>query len=531
MRLIENRSQKEIDQDKKIILQKLKQGVPRSKIALELNEPVKYVSQIIRILVNEDLISHEDIEIAKKNSIKVTFSERRFPPIATENQTRKEVRSVRQKKKNEFYNGIRSGKTPKQMEVELKISKGLAEQFTKELSKEERKRKQDPNEQKKDVLQRANKLEEAIISEIEAGQHSLQEVASHYNIPEDVLSHIYKKRLEDTTKSKNESLYLETLEKFQLDKDERETLKLLFNGYEEAYIAQTLNSSEEVVKCIIKDLQKNGAITADEIEQLIQQKRSDDEKEIIYYLKIGYRQSDIMEKKPEYNYAKLHSIVLKLQESGRITAEEINRARTNAIDTVDFETLIIDGYRRDAGNRKKKGRKAKTTKNRKDNHPDDNKVKAKVEEDDDPEWKLGKKEKKKVNKIFELIEKGLNTAEIATYLNMNHAIVETIYDYIMHHFNLSNEDIEAYKQGRSEIYSTTREKAKTEMEKDSRSVGNRRRFMDLAKKEVLYGNDLSQEDVVLLGKFMILNDKFLSIDNLKLVIMQYTKLGELRGYK
>lgn len=122
------------------------------------------------------------------------------------------------------------------------------------------------------------------------------------------------------------------------------------------------------------------------------------------------------------------------------------------------------------------------------------------------------------DKIFDLIKKGLIPREIAFFLNLKEDFVRKRQKEILKNSDL---DIKGCRKDRKKSFSEKREKAIKENDDESDRVKYRKEFFELAKAEVSYGNKLQEMDVKMLGRFIIINPKLLTKENLKFVLLQY----------
>lgn len=130
--------------------------------------------------------------------------------------------------------------------------------------------------------------------------------------------------------------------------------------------------------------------------------------------------------------------------------------------------------------------------------------------------------------ILSLIKKGVKPPEIAHCLGLSPNFIYTRQRKIFDKNKIIKENVLEYREKRKKLFNDTRMKVKNELEDDCRSTFNRKTFFELAKAEVSYGNNLQKEDIYMLGRCIILSDKFLTKENLKLVIMQYINLGDYK---
>ena len=542
-------SKDEIERDKKIILLMLKRGIARNIIAQELDTSLAYITQITKILVDEGKITHDEIRTLRRNNMKASFSEKWQQPL--EEKEIQDMIQYRQQKKQAFLEGIRSGKTPRELAIELNLSRRTVEQYIKELAKEEREKQQTPEEIREIVLKNIKLLDETILSELSMPEADIQKISATYNIPQSILEHMAKKVAEEKTEL-NDSAGEITVEHHTIKADEQKILCLLRKGYENSYIAKKLNISEFEIATTIDIFIAKGIITMDEINNAMIQKGFNDQKEIVYYLKVGYRLVDIMEKM-EFNYQTLKRIVDSLKQKGMITEQEINEARNYAVDQVSLETLILEGIHKD--NQRKRANNKNNSKISHDsgietekfgmdvpysqqvenqnlqdeiNNPQNQKNQTESSKAESGKLKIERTLGRDSKMILGLIKKGITPKEMSIRFKMDFSDVSDEYNKLVRTFGLSTEQINEYRKERESTWNSTREKAKKEMEDDRKSITYRKKFMELAGLEVLYGNDLSLDDITMIGKFMVYNDNLLNKLNLKLVIMQYIKHGNKR---
>ena len=542
-------SKDEIERDKKIILLMLKRGIARNIIAQELDTSLAYITQITKILVDEGKITHDEIRTLRRNNMKASFGEKWQQPH--EEKEIQDMIQYRQQKKQAFLVGIRSGKTPRELAIELNLSRRTVEQYIKELAKEEREKQQTPEEIREIVLKNIKLLDETILSELSMPEADIQKISATYNIPQSILEHMAKKVAEEKTEL-NDSAGEITVEHHTIKADEQKILCLLRKGYENSYIAKKLNISEFEIATTIDIFIAKGITTMDEINNAKIQKGFNDQKEIVYYLKVGYRLVDIMEKM-EFNYQTLKRIVDSLKQKGMITEQEINEARNYAVDQVSLETLILEGIHKD--NQRKRANNKNNSKISHDseietekfgmdlpysqqvenqnlqdeiNNPQNQKNQTESSNAESGKLKIERTLGRDSKMILGLIKKGITPKEMSIRFKMDFSDVSDEYNKLVRTFGLSTEQINEYRKERESTWNSTREKAKKEMEDDRKSITYRKKFMELAGLEVLYGNDLSLDDITMIGKFMVYNDNLLNKLNLKLVIMQYIKHGEKR---
>lgn len=128
-------------------------------------------------------------------------------------------------------------------------------------------------------------------------------------------------------------------------------------------------------------------------------------------------------------------------------------------------------------------------------------------------------------KIYQLMKKGATPLEIANYLNLRRDFVYKRQQNIFKVYNISKDDLSSFRKNRKTNYDFVRTQAKRENDLDKNSISFRQQFFDLVKDEIKYGNEIEKTDVEILGRALMQSDKFLSNENLKLIIMNYIKLG------
>lgn len=124
--------------------------------------------------------------------------------------------------------------------------------------------------------------------------------------------------------------------------------------------------------------------------------------------------------------------------------------------------------------------------------------------------------------VLNLLKKGVKPQEIANCLGISRKSVYNRQEEFMRDGTLTKEQLKEYREKRRQEFEEIRRKAREECEEDSKICVNRKKFFELAQAEISYGNGLEKEDVQMLGRCIIYDDRFLTRENLKLVVMQYT---------
>lgn len=285
---------------------------------------------------------------------------------------------------------------------------------------------------------------------------------------------------------------------------------------------------------IINDLKIVGATNSEKIRRAREEKIQNDEEEVIIYLKRGFSQADILFQKEEFNVAYLSRMVTKLKNEGRITDEEIKEALEQDEDKIEFQKLVLKGMN--------EGLTVKQI-----IESDENKyaTERRVRNMEDYLISTGQISKKKFDRnrkknqknaratryneldkqIYDLIKQGVTPIEMAACLHLKRDFIYNRQKLILKRKKVSKEKILEFRKKREKIFSDARIMAKKENDEDRDSIALRTNFFKLAKAEISYGNSLQETDVELLGRFIIINDKLLTKENLRLVILQYIHFG------
>ncbi len=134
--------------------------------------------------------------------------------------------------------------------------------------------------------------------------------------------------------------------------------------------------------------------------------------------------------------------------------------------------------------------------------------------------------------IYTLIKKGVNSKEIAYFLDMPLYLIQLKHSKICKERKITNSDLYKYRHNRELNFNDKKAKSKLYVQYDTNKSALEA-FFKLEMDEVSYGHDLTDEELYILGSGIVLNEELLSRENLQLVVSQhikqnkYTELKEL----
>lgn len=298
---------------KKTVLQRFKAGKNMQEIADELNTSSSTIARIRDILIEEKLISSNEINELNEEVIK-----------------RKVI-------KQKVLQGFKEKKSPKELSVELRVSLTTIARIKKALIEEGLISEEEIlNEQSEDVRDR----DERVLGKLKAGVKQAQ-IAREEAISPALVTMLKQKfiiegKLEGqtgkTTKNKDkkrnkkvqsEVNYTVNTDYSKLGEQEKQVIGLLLKGYPLLYICKKLDIEQFDLNTIIQELKKKKYITSFQIKNAREKLKEDDEKSILVFLKRGYSQVDILQELPHLTRATISRRISDLVKKGEMTQEQI----------------------------------------------------------------------------------------------------------------------------------------------------------------------------------------------------------------
>ncbi len=530
MAIVDHFTEEEKELDKEEMIEMLLLGtMSQAEIARQLGRTPQYISRLKKQAINEKLVTQEEIDLARQNAQDIKNSEKKV--------NKKEIE--RQEKKSKVLDRLLAKKTALEIVNELDIPSSTVNRYIDELVDEKKIKREDIVTQREKNREIARNRNEAILTDVKSGKyHTYLEIAQKYDVSEALISKIANGKYEElitqkSVKPAKKAIPISNPE-VKLSEDEKQVLFYLDKGYTYNFIEKKLKKTQKELLKIINDLKIVGATNSEKIRRAREEKIQNDEEEVIIYLKRGFSQADILFQKEEFNVAYLSRMVTKLKNEGRITDEEIKEALEQDEDKIEFQKLVLKGMN--------EGLTVKQI-----IESDENKyaTERRVRNMEDYLISTGQISKKKFDRnrkknqknaratryneldkqIYDLIKQGVTPIEMAACLHLKRDFIYNRQKLILKRKKVSKEKILEFRKKREKIFSDARIMAKKENDEDSDSIALRTNFLKLAKAEISYGNSLQETDVELLGRFIIINDKLLTKENLRLVILQYIHFG------
>lgn len=527
MALVTHFTEEEKDLDRKETLEMLKGGISQAEIARQLGKSAQYICNLKKDLIAKNLITQKEIDMAKKTNANV---QNPGEQIVNNKETE------RQQKKNSVLIGLKNKKTAIELHKELGIPITTLKRYIKELIENNEIKDSDIVKQKEKNKEVANNRNDAILADIRSKKYTNKQIAKKYSVSESVVSSIAQGKyneMNSRTSKPRKKVFVPNPDA-KLSEREKEVLSYLKGGYTYSFIGKDIGISQDELLKVINDLKILSVISSEQIRMFREEKMQNDENKVINYLKSGFKQADILAKEKDFNVAYLSRMVTKLKKENRITDEEIEQALAEDIDKIEFEKLVLSGLKKGLTVKQiiesdesgyateSRVRRMKTylistgaiSKENFDKLHEKNQLQMK-------ETKYDELDKQ----IYDLVKKGVTPLEIATCLNLTRDFVYSRQNEIFTKKKVSKEKLSEFRKKRKKLFSDTRVMAKKENDSDQDRITSRTKFFQLAREEISYGNNLEESDVYMLGRFIIINDNFLTKDNLKLVILQYINLG------
>ena len=338
MALVNRFTSKEKELDKEDTLKMLKDGISQAEIARQLGRSAQYISNLKNHLIELGLITQSEIDIARKN-------------MQIQNQANKKTINHRLVKKEELKSkvlqGLKNKKTAIELMHALDIPSTTIKRYIKELIAEGKIEDSDIVKQKDKNKELAQIRNASILADIESKKYSFSEIASKYHVSDTLVSAIAQNKYEDLVtassgKKKVKKAFVFN-ENATLTPNEKTILEWLHKGYPYKFIASEVGISQTELVKIINTLKSIGVIDSAQIQEAREQKRINDEEEILNYLKAGLSQSDILDEKKELTVATLSRMVSKLKQEKRITDWEIDYGQAYNADKINLEKLVLAG--------------------------------------------------------------------------------------------------------------------------------------------------------------------------------------------
>ena len=526
--------------DKEDTLQMLKQGLSQVQIALELGKSTQYICNIKKDLIAENLISDEELKKIKEE--KKNKEKQNLPnPI-----NKKKLRNdKKEEKKSKILEGILSNKTPLELEKELEIPITTINRCIKELIDEKRLDENKVKKQRSKNRDSINIRNENIIKDFNTKQYTNVELAKKYNVSTALISFIttgqYEEKMNSKNKPKrkiNKEITTKNDNEFNslvpLSEVESLVLSSLKKGTIYSDIEKQANISHKELLKIIKNLKLLNIISSTEIKQAQNNRIECDKQNIVSLLKEGLSISNIISKETHLKPYYIKWLVKKIKEDNILTKEQIKDYIKNSKSKQDFKKLVLTGMEK--GLNLKDIISSDTT-----DYATESKVRR-MKETLINEGKITRKNYKKFHKkyirtikkeenneydkkIYKLIKKGLNNREIANCLGVKESFIYNKKKKILAKKLLIEEDLEEYKILRKKQNDEIRLEVKKELTSEKNSTLHRKEFIKLIKDEISYGNKIKKDDVILFGKILVLNNEFISKENLRFVVTEYFKFG------
>lgn len=334
MGLVNRFSKEEKQDDMNDTLEMLKQGIAQAEIARQLGRSTQYISNIKIDLINNGLISQDEINVAREKNFKRKNSK-------NDNANQKEA--IKQEKKQKILDGLNAGKTAIELMKEFEIPSTTMHRYIKELIQEgkidEKNIVKQKNKNKDEAIERNN----LILADYKTGNFTRQELAKKYNVSETLIIVIIKDKYDEhiafSPKKKRKPIKLNT--NVSLTGEEALIFDYISKGFQYTYIAKQLEMSQKELLKIINVLKVKGAVNSEYIQEMRDKKRTKDEIEVLNYLKMGYKQADILRIKKEFNNPYLSRMVSKLKDENKISDEEISLAQAEDEDAVYLREHVL----------------------------------------------------------------------------------------------------------------------------------------------------------------------------------------------
>lgn len=528
MAIVNRFTEEEKELDRRDTIEMLKKGISQAEIARQLGRSKQYICELKKELIANNLITQEEIDEARKSAIEKRNSKK---------VNKKDIE--RKERKTKVLNGLKSGKTAIELMKELNIPSTTINRYIKELIEEGQIDKTEIVNQKNKNKENAETRNEAILEDIKSEKYTNAEIARKYNVSKALIFWIATGRYEEMVKRSSKTVKRKRKSSInnpnlKLSEKENKVLSYLLRGYTYSFITKEMGISQDELLKVINNLKIVNAINSEQIKEARERKIKSDEDEVIDYLKRGFRPRDILVQKREFNVAYLSRMISKLKKEQRITDEEIEQAISQDSDNLEFEELVLNGmkmgltvkqiiesdetgYATESRVRRMKNYLISIGKISRESFEEEHeKNKQRIKEERYNELD---------DQIYDLIKKGATPSEISIYLDLTREFVYKRQNKILKDRNISKKQVLEYRNKRKVVFSETRGRAKNENDNDSEKVTSRTAFFELAKEEVKYGNSLQDSDIKMLGMFIIINDKLLTKENLRLVISQYIRLG------
>ena len=298
---------KKVPDLKEAVLQGFKAGKKKTDIAKELQISLSTVSNIRHLLIQEGLITAEEIKNLKKKGAK--------------SETLKE----------QVLQGLKSGKYSSEIALELRTSQTTVKTIKKQLISEGLISEQEILDlQQKSAKERNQRILSKLKDGILQAEIARQEGISVSRITQLRKEFIARGELDGDADVPIESSFSENSDCSLLGEKEKQIIDLLLKGLPLSIIAKQLNIEQFDLSVIIKQLKRDKYITSSQINDARNKFREEEEKNILIFLRRGYSQSDILKELTYLASGTLSIRVRDLVEAGKITEKEIEKYQYEA---------------------------------------------------------------------------------------------------------------------------------------------------------------------------------------------------------
>ena len=134
--------------------------------------------------------------------------------------------------------------------------------------------------------------------------------------------------------------------------------------------------------------------------------------------------------------------------------------------------------------------------------------------------------------IYRLTLYGATQGEMAIYFNVDRSFIGKRQKLLVSEKRLDPEQFREYRKQRRIIWQQTRTGAESELNGDCYRIPPIRKFFELAKTEVKLGNQLSDDDITLLSRMILVDEDIFAIEgNFRLLVMEYVRIGDISRLK
>lgn len=336
MAILARFSEEEKEEDRRYTLSMLREGRSQAEISRYLGRSQQYILLLKKELIAQGLITQDEIDKARKSKLK---KNQKKAPSSKAIKKESRIKAV--------LEGIKAGKTESELIKQLGIPRTTLGRYIDELLRKGEIQANEIIDQREKILYNARQRNEKILNDYKNGEKNVEVLAKKYEISESYARIIINGYCLGSSKSSHGKKKKLTYDNpnIKLNEKQERVLDYLKKGYTDFFIEKSLELSHEEFLKIKNHLKKLGVIDSEQIRKSRDEKKAQDEIDVLNLLQNGCEPKDILGQHPEFCQSYLSGIVTGLKKKNLLSDAQIKEAGGRSIKNLELEGIVLKGMK------------------------------------------------------------------------------------------------------------------------------------------------------------------------------------------